>query len=128
MVKTPEEIALIQRSMNYWSRAHAFARDYILEHGTDATDFQVKMATTEWGTDLVMKDIKRDGRPHTAVGFTFGMIVRTGVGTSYPHPNQFHHNQDQEGRRASRDHVGRNRRLWWGALPRVSDRTLDSRA
>ena len=97
MVKTPEEIALIQRSMDYWSRAHAFARDYILEHGTDATDFEVKMATTEWGTDMVMKDIKRDGRPHSAVGFTFGMIVRTGVGTSYPHPNQFHHNQIKKG-------------------------------
>ncbi len=39
--------------MNYWSRIHAFARDYILEHGTDATDFQVKMAVTEWGTDMI---------------------------------------------------------------------------
>lgn len=28
MVKTPEEIALIQRAMNYWSKIHAFARDY----------------------------------------------------------------------------------------------------
>lgn len=97
MVKTPEEIALIQRSMNYWSRAHAFARDYILQHGTDATDFRVKMATEEWTTDMVMKDIQRDGRPHTAVGFTFGIIVRAGIGTAYPHPNQFHHNPIKKG-------------------------------
>lgn len=97
MVKTPEEIALVQRAMNYWSRIHAFARDYILEHGTDATDHQVKMAATEWGTDMIMKDIKRDGRPHTAVGISVGIGVRAGVGTAYPHPNQFHHNQIKKG-------------------------------
>ncbi|HDJ23647.1 MAG TPA: hypothetical protein ENF17_07145, partial [Candidatus Aminicenantes bacterium] len=30
MVKTPEEIALIQRAMNYFSQIHAFGRDYLL--------------------------------------------------------------------------------------------------
>ncbi len=97
MVKTPEEIALIQRAMDYWSRIHAFARDYILEKGTDATDWQVKMAATEWGMDMIMKDIKRDGRPHTAVGISVGVGVRSGIGTAYPHPNQLHHNKIKKG-------------------------------
>lgn len=97
ILKTPEEIALTQRAMNYWSQTHAFARDYILEHGTDATDWQVKSAVQEWGIDLVMKDIKRDGRLHSAVGINLGVIVRTGVGTAYPHTNQFHHNKIKKG-------------------------------
>jgi Xaa-Pro aminopeptidase len=97
MVKTAEEIALAQRAMNYWSRIHAFARDYILEHGTGATDFEVGMAATQWGTDLVMKDIRRDGKPHNAVGISVSVSCRTGVGTAYPHPNQFHHSRISKG-------------------------------
>jgi Xaa-Pro aminopeptidase len=97
MVKTAEEIALAQRAMNYFSRIHAWARDYILEHGTDATDFEVQSATGRYGVDLIMKDIKRDGRPHTAVGIGVDIWVRTGIGTAYPHPNQFHHNRIRKG-------------------------------
>ncbi len=97
MVKTPEEIALTQRAMNYFSRIHAFARDYLLARGTDATDFEVAMATTQHGVDLIMNDIRRDGRPHTAVGIGVGIEVRSGVGTAYPHPNQFHHNRIKKG-------------------------------
>jgi len=33
-VKTPEELALWRRAYVYFDRAHAFARDYILTHGT----------------------------------------------------------------------------------------------
>jgi len=97
MVKTPEEIALTQRAMNYFSRIHAFARDYLLTHGTDKTDFDVQTAATQYGVDLIMKDIKRDGKPHTAVGILVDIAVRTGVGTAYPHPNQFHHNRIKKG-------------------------------
>jgi len=97
MVKTPEEIALTQRAMDYFSRIHAFARDYILQHGTDKTDFDVQMATTQYGTDLILKDIRRDGKPHTAVGIEVGIFVRTGIGTAYPHPNQFHHSRIKKG-------------------------------
>lgn len=96
-VKTPEEIALTQRALDYFSKIHVFARDFVLEHGTDLTDFQVRMAATEYGTDLVMKDIKRDGRPHNAVGIRVGIGSRSGVGTAYPHPNQFHHNRIKKG-------------------------------
>ena len=97
MVKTKEEIALCQRSMNYFSKIHAFGRDYLLKRGTDATDFEIRHAITEYGTDLVLKDIKRDGRPHNAVGIRIGIGCRTGRGTAYPHPNQFHHNKIKKG-------------------------------
>ena len=97
MVKTAEEIALTQRAMNYFSRIHAFARDYLLSRGTDATDFEVQTAATQYGVDLVMKEIARDGKPHTAVGIDVGLGVRTGIGTAYPHPNQFHHNRIKKG-------------------------------
>jgi len=97
MVKTPEEISLIQRAMNYFSRIHAFGRDYLLEHGTDATDFEIAMACREYGINLIMQDIKRDGRPHNAVGIDVGIGARSGRGTGYPHPNQFHHNKIKKG-------------------------------
>jgi len=97
MVKTKEEIALIQRAMDYFNKIHAFGRDYLLERGTDATDFEIRQAITEYGTDLVLKDIKRDGRPHNAVGIRVGIGCRTGRGTAYPHPNQFHHNKIKKG-------------------------------
>jgi len=96
-VKTPEELALAQRAYNYFSQIHAWTRDYILQHGTDLTDFKIHMAAMEYGTDLVMKDIKRDGHPHTAVGISVGIGCRTGIGTAYPHPNQFHHNKVKKG-------------------------------
>ena len=96
-VKTLEEIALSQRSYNYFSKIHAWTRDYILQHGTDLTDFKIKMAATEYATDLIMKDIKRDGHPHTAVGLSIGISCRTGTGNAYPHPNQFHHNKVKKG-------------------------------
>ncbi|RLE02171.1 MAG: aminopeptidase P family protein [Candidatus Aminicenantes bacterium] len=97
MVKTPEEIALIQRAMNYFSQIHAFGRDYLLTRGTDATDFEVAKACEEYGTNLIMQDIKRDGRPHNAVGIRVRIGCRTGRGTAYPHPNQFHHNKIKKG-------------------------------
>jgi Xaa-Pro aminopeptidase len=44
-----------------------------------------------------MKEIRRDGRPHTAVGLDFRVACRTGVATAYPHPNQFHHEHVRKG-------------------------------
>ena len=96
-VKTAEEIALSQRAYNYFSQIHAWTRDYILQHGTDLTDFGIGMAATEYGTNLIMEDIKRDGRAHSAVGIRIGIGCRTGVGNAYPHPNQFHHNKVKRG-------------------------------
>lgn len=89
--KTPEEIALTRRAYNYFNLMHAYARDMLLAHGTDLTDYDIAAATTKYGTDLVMADIKRDGRPHTAVGMDIEIACRVGPSTAYPHPNQFQH-------------------------------------
>jgi Xaa-Pro dipeptidase len=97
-VKTPEELALIQRAYAYFDRIHAFARDYILERGTDLTDFELGQALQAFGIELLMKDVKRDGRPHTAVGIDVtSQYVRAGVASAYPHPNQFFHQKIQRG-------------------------------
>ncbi|MFQ5740821.1 MAG: M24 family metallopeptidase [Acidobacteriota bacterium] len=97
MVKTEEEIALIQRAYDYFSKIHAFTRDYVLDKGTEATDFEVRHAAKEYGVDLVMKDIQRDGKPHSAVGIEVGIGCRSGVATAYPHPNQFFHKKIERG-------------------------------
>jgi Xaa-Pro dipeptidase len=97
MVKTPEELALWRRAYRVFDETHAFARDLLLEKGTDLTDYGLSMAATEFGTNLLMKGIKRDGAPHTAVGIELEIGARAGRGTAYPHPNQFHHNRIQKG-------------------------------
>ena len=98
MIRTPEEIALIQRAYRYFDKIHAFARDYILEHGTNATDYQVGQALSSYGINLMMRDVHRDGKPHSAVGIEVtGNYVRAGVATAYPHPNQFFHTKLQRG-------------------------------
>lgn len=98
IIKTPEEIALTQRAYRYFDRIHSFARDYILEHGTNTTDYQIGQALASYGINLMMRDVKRDGKPHSAVGMDVtGNYVRTGVATAYPHPNQFFHARVKRG-------------------------------
>ncbi|MBC7894079.1 MAG: aminopeptidase P family protein [Cytophagaceae bacterium] len=98
VIKTPEEIALTQRAYRYFDKVHAFARDYILEHGTSTTDYQIGQALSSYGINLMMRDVKRDGKPHSAVGMEVtGNYVRTGVATAYPHPNQFFHAKVERG-------------------------------
>jgi Xaa-Pro dipeptidase len=96
--KTKEEIALTQRAYRYFDKVHAFARDFILEKGTDTTDFEIGQALAVYGVNLMMRDVKRDGKPHTSVGVEVtSEYVRTGVATAYPHPNQFFHNKVRKG-------------------------------
>jgi Xaa-Pro dipeptidase len=95
--KTPEELALTRRAYDYFNQMHAYARDLLLQHGTDLTDFDIGSAATKYGTDLVMADIKRDGAPHTAVGIEIEVGCRVGKSTAYPHPNQFLHNKITKG-------------------------------
>jgi Xaa-Pro aminopeptidase len=98
VIKTTEEIALTQRAYRYFDKVHAFARDYILEHGTSTTDYQVGQALASYGINLMMRDVRRDGKPHSAVGMEVtGNYVRTGVATAYPHPNQFFHARIRRG-------------------------------
>jgi Xaa-Pro aminopeptidase len=97
-IKTPEELALIQRAYGYFDRIHAFARDYILEQGTDLTDFELGQALQAFGIELLLRDVERDGRPHSAVGIQVtSQYVRAGVASAYPHPNQFFHQKIERG-------------------------------
>lgn len=89
MVKTPEELALWRRAYTYFDRAHAFARDYIVTHGTDVTDYEVGMATTLWINDVLYHDIKlNNGALHHGVHTAMSVSARVGPLTAYPHPNQ----------------------------------------
>jgi Xaa-Pro aminopeptidase len=89
ILKTPEEIALTQRAIDYHDRVLAFCRDYVLRRGTDATDFDVRHEAERFATELVLGDVPHAGLPHSAVGVSIDVGCRTGAGTAYPHPNQF---------------------------------------
>ena len=93
-VKTPEELALWRRAYLYFDRAHAFARDYILTHGTDITDYEVKMATELWINDQLWSDLDlAGGAAHHGVRSGVYIGVRAGAVTGYPHPNQPYFNR-----------------------------------
>jgi Xaa-Pro aminopeptidase len=93
-VKTPEELALWRRAYVYFDRAHCFARDYILTHGTDVTDYEVAKATEMWANDLLYSELDLGGGvPHKGVGAGIGIAVRVGPVTAYPHPNQPYFNR-----------------------------------
>ena len=88
IVKDEMENRLTQRAMDFWSEIHAFARDYLLERGTEAVDWEVANAARLWGTARIMDEIPQTGVPHDAVGISVGVGCRTGRTTAYPHPNQ----------------------------------------
>src|SRR5262245_41163589 len=90
MVKTPEELALWRGAYRVFDEVHAFARDLLLEKGTNQTDYDIGAAATAWGVNRLMEGIKRDGGNHTAVGIEMDIECRVGRGTAFPHPNQFH--------------------------------------
>ena len=108
-VKTPEELALWRRAYVYFDRAHAFARDYILTHGTDITDYEVAVATELWINDQLYSDLDlADGAAHHGVRSGIGIGVRAGAVTAYPHPNQPNYNR-----------IGRNMALQVAGIARV---------
>ena len=93
-IKTPEELALWRRAYVYFDRAHAFARDYILTHGTDVTDYEVQMATELWINDKLYSDLDlAGGATHHGVASGVRLGVRAGPVTGYPHPNQPYFNR-----------------------------------
>lgn len=93
-VKTPEELALWRRAYVYFDRAHAFARDYIMTHGTDITDYEVKVATELWSNDQLYQDLDlADGAVHHGVRSGVRIGVRAGPVTAVPHPNQPYYNK-----------------------------------
>jgi len=90
-VKTREELELMQKAIDLHDAMLAFARNFILEQGTNATDFEVRQATEEFGTRTLTAAMgsEIDGRAHHAVGIGLGFSCRAGLATAYPHPNQF---------------------------------------
>ncbi len=90
-VKTPEELALLQKAIDLHDAMLGFARKFILAHGEQVTDFDVRCASEEFGTRTLMAAMGSgvDGRAHHAVGISLGFSCRAGVATAYPHPNQF---------------------------------------
>jgi Xaa-Pro dipeptidase len=97
IIKTPEEVALTQRAIDYSDRMLEFCRTYVMQHGTRATDFEVHQAAERFGTELVMRDVAHDGRAHSAAGVSVMCSCRTGVATAYPHPNQFFYERIRRG-------------------------------
>jgi Xaa-Pro dipeptidase len=94
VVKTAEELALWRRAYVYFDRAHAFARDYILTHGTDVTDYEVGMATQLWANDILYSELDlAGGAQHHGVASSIEIGVRAGPLTAYPHPNQPYFNR-----------------------------------
>ncbi len=109
MVKTPEELALWRRAYVYFDRAHAFARDYVLTHGTDVTDYEVAKATELWINDRLLSDLDlADGSPHHGVRTGIGIYARVGPVTAYPHPNQPYYNR-----------IGRNMAMQISGIARI---------
>jgi Xaa-Pro aminopeptidase len=110
-VKTPEELALMQKAIDLHDAMLAFAREFILTHGTAVTDFDVRRATEEFGTRTLMAAMGHevDGRAHHGVGIGLGFFCRAGVATAYPYPNQFFYTRIARGQAvqiASVIHVG----------------------
>jgi Xaa-Pro aminopeptidase len=97
MIKTPEEVALTQRAIDYHDRMLTFCRDLVQRRGASVTDFEVGHEAVRFGTELVLADIPHDGRPFSAAGVSISCGCRTGVGTAYPHPNQFFMTRVQRG-------------------------------
>jgi Xaa-Pro dipeptidase len=89
IIKTPEEMALLERAIAYHDQMLEFCRSYVLEHGTSLYDWDVKHAAIAFGTDLVMRDMRLTGREHSGAGVEISCGCRTGRATAYPHPNQF---------------------------------------
>ncbi len=96
-VKTPEEIALIQKAIDLQDHMLGFARAFILGRGAGVTDFDVRLETERYATHLLMQWLKLDGRPHNGAGINFWFGCRAGLTTAYPHPNQFPYHQIERG-------------------------------
>ncbi len=108
-IKTPEELALWRRAYVYFDRAQAFARDYVLTHGINVTDYEVQVATELWSNDQLYSDLKlSNGAPHHGVFSHVQLGVRAGPVTAYPHPNQPYYNR-----------IGRNMALQVAGIARI---------
>src|SRR5438445_659580 len=69
VVKTPEEVALTRRAIDYHDQILEFCRRYVLQHGTDASDFDVRHAVAATGLDIARRaGLERYAYPRPAHG------------------------------------------------------------
>jgi Xaa-Pro dipeptidase len=97
VIKTPEEIVLLQKALDFQDHLLEYARSLILANGTKVTDFEIELETKRYATHELMKSIQPDGSPHTGVGIYVGVSCRAGRSTAYPHPNQIYYHRIERG-------------------------------
>jgi Xaa-Pro aminopeptidase len=68
---------------------YEFARAFVLRHGTDTTDFEIRSETTRYATHLLAQWLELDGEAHNGAGIDVQLKCRAGTTTAYPHTNQF---------------------------------------
>lgn len=97
LIKTSEEIIILERALDFQDHLLEYARNFILDQGTRVTDFEVELEIKRYATHRLMKAMKPDGRPHNGVGIFIGVSCRAGVSTAYPHPNQLYYHKIEPG-------------------------------
>jgi Xaa-Pro aminopeptidase len=96
-LKDERETALAQRALDYASEIHAFAREYLCQRGPGMLDWELASTARLWGMHRIMQDVPSTGRPHDTAGIELRVTCRSGVATSYPHPNQLGWNRIRPG-------------------------------
>jgi Xaa-Pro dipeptidase len=97
MIKTPDEIGLIEKAVHFQDHILEYGRALLLKFGTKVTDFDIRHEMERYGTQLLMKWMNLDGKPHQGVGIDMWVSCRAGATTAYPHPNQFYYRRIQKG-------------------------------
>ena len=97
MIKTREEIGMLQKAVTLQDHLLEYGRALIQTHGHGLTDFEIQLEIERYGTHLLMQWLELDGKPHTGVGINFWFTCRAGASTAYPHPNQFYYHRIQKG-------------------------------
>jgi Xaa-Pro dipeptidase len=97
MIKTPDEIGLIEKAVHFQDHLLEYGRALLLKYGAKVTDFDIRHEMERYGTHLLMKWMNLDGKPHQAVGIDMWVSCRAGATTAYPHPNQFYYHRIQKG-------------------------------
>jgi Xaa-Pro dipeptidase len=97
MIKTPDEIGLIEKAVHFQDHLLEYGRALLLKYGAKVTDFDIRHEMERYGTHLLMTWMNLDGKPHQGVGIDMWVSCRAGATTAYPHPNQFYYHRIQKG-------------------------------
>ncbi len=97
MIKSPQEIELLQKAVAIQDHLLEYGRALILNNGCGVTDFDIQHEIKRYGTHLLLSWMELDGKPHNGVGIDFWITCRAGASTAYPHPNQFYYHKISKG-------------------------------